>query len=194
MNKTSKKYKNKQPLVVYIHTHLPNPIPLKTLVTPSCFFMMSSKVHSQGNVPFSWENKPGVSKSAAAVAARQDHHHHLAQPKLPPPPCPPDNARVSFHDLQIPLPPCAFQPPSRSSSKKGLKKIDDPFLIAYKEVTKSTKKGKSLGANKGDQGLGVMKNMSIFSCKQSSCSVTEDSVVKLSQLPISRSHRDGASN
>ncbi|PIN04017.1 hypothetical protein CDL12_23450 [Handroanthus impetiginosus] len=180
---------------------------------------MSSKVHSDGNVPFSWENKPGVSKLAASnpqdchhlapspklspppypensrvsfrhdlqIPLQQDDYHHYApRPKLPPPPCHPENSRVSFHDLQIPLPPCAFQPPSRSSSKKGLKKIDDPFLIAYKEVTKSTRKG--------DQGLGLMKNMSIFSCKKSSCRVAEDSVVRLSQLPLSRSRRDGEYN
>ncbi|KAK4428711.1 hypothetical protein Salat_1170900 [Sesamum alatum] len=158
---------------------------------------MSSKIHSQGKVPFSWENKPGVSKE---VARQHDHDHdhdhdhgHDVEPtpKLPPPPCPPENARVPFHDLQIPLPPCPFQPaaPSRSSSRKGLKKIDDPFLIAYKEVTKSNKKSKGLGGSKGDQGFGLMKNMAIFSCKQSSCGVAEDSVVRLSQLPISRSHK-----
>lgn len=158
--------------------------------------MMSSKVHSQaGNVPFSWEKKPGESK---AVAAQTDNHH-VPPPKLPPPPCP---SRVSVSDIQIPLPPCAF--PSRSNSKRGLKKMDDPFLIAYKEVTKSTKKGKALyGGNSnnnsklGDQaGLGLIKSMSIFSCKQSSPSshVAENSVVRLSKLPISRSQRDGASN
>lgn len=146
---------------------------------------MSSKVHSQRNIPFSWENEPGVSK---AVAAPHDRHR-----KLPLPPCPAENSRVSYHDLQIPLPPCAFQPPLRSSSKKGIKKnIDDPFLIAYKEVTKSTHnhKGKSSGAKKGDQRFGgVMKNVSIFSCK-SSCGVADDNLVRLSQLPISRSFRD----
>ncbi|GFQ00903.1 hypothetical protein PHJA_002234200 [Phtheirospermum japonicum] len=148
---------------------------------------LSSKVHSQGNIAFSWENKPGVSK-----VTRQDHHHNRAPRKLPPPPCPPVNARVWVPDLQIPLPPCPFQPPPRRSSRKGLKKMDDPFLIAYKEVTKSTKKGKSLGGNKGDQEHGVMKNMSIFSCKQSSCIVDENSTIRLSQHSISRSYRDGA--
>ncbi|KAH6764904.1 hypothetical protein C2S51_016153 [Perilla frutescens var. frutescens] len=148
--------------------------------------MMSSKVHSQRNIPFSWENEPGVSK-----AAPPQHHHRdvVLPPKLPPPPCPAENSRVSYHDMNIPLPPCAFQPPSRSFSKKGIKKIDDPFLIAYREVTKSIRKGKGVGANKEDQRFGVImkKNMSIFSCKQSSCSVVEDSVVRFSQLPISRS-------
>ncbi|KAL8494604.1 hypothetical protein ACS0TY_025441 [Phlomoides rotata] len=146
--------------------------------------MMSSKIHSQRNhIPFSWENEPGVSKAAAPP---QDHHHRRP---LPPPPCPPENTRVSFHhDLQIPLPPCAFQPPARSGSKKlGLKKIDDPFLIAYKEVTKSTKKGKNLGDHK----TVMKKNMSIFSCKNSSsCSVVEDGVVGLGQFPISKSRKD----
>ncbi|KAL1539645.1 hypothetical protein AAHA92_24099 [Salvia divinorum] len=138
---------------------------------------MSSKVHSHShshshrNIPFSWENEPGVSKAARP----QDHHRKL----LPPPPCPPENpSRVSLH---IPLPPCAFQPPSRSNSKKGTRKIDDPFLIAYKEVTKSTKKGKPCSRPK----KGVMKNMSIFSCK-SSCGVSEGNAVRLSQLPLSR--------
>ncbi|KAG6434726.1 hypothetical protein SASPL_106368 [Salvia splendens] len=125
---------------------------------------MNSNIHSQRNIPFSWENAPGVSKAVA------------------PPPPKPEKSRDS---LQIPLPPCA-----NSSMKKGAKKnssrMDDPFLIAYKEVTKSTKKGKSQGF-----GFGVMKkNISIFSCKQSSCGVAGDNVVRLSRLPLSRSRRD----
>lgn len=141
---------------------------------------MSSKVHSQRNIPFSWENEPGVSK-----AAPPQEHQHLPPAKLPPPPCPPENSRVS---LQIPLPPCAFQTaPLRNASKKGPKKMDDPFLIAYKEVTKSTRKGKP---SSEDQGFKVMKNISIFSCKQSSCGVVQDSVVRFGDLPISKSRRD----
>ncbi|KAL1546866.1 hypothetical protein AAHA92_23409 [Salvia divinorum] len=121
---------------------------------------------SKRNIPFSWENAPGVSKAS---------------------PPPPEKSRVS---LQISLPPCA-----NSSKKKGAKtsssslpfsRMDDPFLIAYKEVTKSTKKGKSQGF-----GFGVMKkNISIFSCKQSSCGVAGDNVVRLSRLPLSRTGRD----
>lgn len=141
--------------------------------------MMSSKVHSQRNIPFSWENEPGVSKAAAPP-----QHHHDYEAPLPPPPS--KSARAfTYHDMQIPLPPCAFQPPLRNSSKKGLKKMDnDPFLIAYKEVTKSTRKGKAMAMEENKR-FGIMKNMSIFSCKQSSCGVN-DSVVRLSQLPISR--------
>ena len=135
---------------------------------------MSSKVHSQRNVPFSWENEPGIRK-----ATPPHHHHQQQQPprKLPPPPCPLDNSRVTYHDLRIPLPPCAFHQPSRSR-RSSSKKIDDPFLIAYKEVTRST------GVKKGDQSFGGSV-INIFSCKQSSsCGV------ELSQLPVSRSFRD----
>lgn len=148
--------------------------------------MSTNKIHSKGNVPFSWENEPGISKETP-----RDYHVD-SEPdvavKLPPPPClPPENGRASlssgFYDLQnIPLPPCAFQaPPLRSGSRRGLyKEQNDPFLKAYKECTKSKsgKKGK--------------RNMSLFSCK-SSCSVRDDSIVRISQLPISKSHRERAS-
>uniref|UniRef100_A0A5B7BYG1 Uncharacterized protein n=1 Tax=Davidia involucrata TaxID=16924 RepID=A0A5B7BYG1_DAVIN len=148
--------------------------------------MSNNKVHSQGNVPFSWENKPGVSKVTRHDCPTDEGHFKV---KLPPPPCPTENVRVSFHDLQIPLPPCAFQPPSRSSSKRGLRKEDDPFLTAYKECTKSTRKGK-LSTKKDGVGFGIRKNMSIFSCKQS-CSVRDDNMIKVSHhLPNSKSERE----
>ncbi|KAL7175726.1 hypothetical protein ACSBR2_029337 [Camellia fascicularis] len=136
-----------------------------------------NKVHSsQGHVPFSWENKPGVCKFSDI----RDFSSKLGHPvqKLPPPPCPPESAKVSFHDLQVPLPPCGFQPSTRSSSKKGLiKKQEDPFLTAYREVTKSTRKGKH-----DVVGLGLRKNLSFISCKHS-CSVRDDSMVRISKPP-----------
>ncbi|KZV54521.1 pre-mRNA-processing protein 40A-like [Dorcoceras hygrometricum] len=140
---------------------------------------MSSKVHSQGNIPFSWEYKPGESKAAAVQnhLVDADHHHVEEPPKLPPPP---KHPRVSFHDMPIPPPPCAFQPSFRRSSNKGLKKSDDPFLIAYKEVTKtSDKKGKFWTADRSavrrESGL---KNVALLiTCKQSSSVLTEDSFV-----------------
>ncbi|CAA3007005.1 Hypothetical predicted protein [Olea europaea subsp. europaea] len=157
---------------------------------------MSKKVHSQGNVPFSWENKPGVRKITPQEYDIHNHDHCFAPPKLPPPPCPPENGRVSFHDMQIPLPPCAFQQLSRCSSRNSLEKFDDPFLIAYKECTKSTRKGKttSCAGREDDKGFGLIKKNvsvsgSVFSCKKS-CSVREDSIVRLSQLSVSRSSRD----
>ncbi|KAK2977683.1 hypothetical protein RJ640_006023 [Escallonia rubra] len=150
------------------------------------------KVHSHGNVPFSWENKPGVSKAAAFEEEfRSDEGRGQSGRRLPPPPCPPEQkARASFHDLQVPLPPCAFQGQLRSSSKRGLRYQDDPFLMAYKECTKTTRKGKVLGVGRDDIfGHGFRKKMSNFSCKQS-CSVMEDSMVRISQLPISKSQRE----
>ncbi|CAN4092189.1 unnamed protein product [Withania somnifera] len=153
----------------------------------------NNKVHSKANVPFSWEKKPGVSKVITPTKS---------SPKvLPPPPCPvPEKSKVKpFHHLPIPLPPCTFQPPPlpRSSSRHFFKKQDDhdddPFYMAQKECTKSSRKG-----NKFLNGLSSNKNkkknnsMSIFSCKQS-CSVMEDNIISINkvshELPISRSLR-----
>ncbi|KAL3505039.1 hypothetical protein ACH5RR_034880 [Cinchona calisaya] len=151
--------------------------------------MNNNKVHSQRSVPFSWENKPGVSKDYV------DRGGDFPAIKVSPPP---ENSRASFHhDLQIPPPPCPnFQQPLRSSSRRiNFKKNDDPFLIAYKEVTKSTEKDdhKWSGGviSRGDHGgFGLMKkNFSLFSCKHSS-NVIDDSIVRVSHLPISKSQRE----
>ncbi|KAG2698920.1 hypothetical protein I3843_07G169200 [Carya illinoinensis] len=136
-------------------------------------------------VPFSWERKPGVSK-----VTHQDQcptEGDMVRIKLPPPPCPSEAARVSAHDFQIlPLPPCPFQPaPSRSSSKKGLKR-EDPFLAAYKECTKSINgNGKSPknGVNLYS-GFGKI-TMPDFSCRRS-CSVRDGNLVRISRLPCER--------
>lgn len=100
---------------------------------------MNNNVHTQErSVPFAWENEPGVSK----VMANEKQEWRSLSLRLPPPPCPQGSARFSVHDdIQIPLPPCAFQPPSRSSSKKGLD--EDPFFAAFKECTKTTTTAKS---------------------------------------------------
>lgn len=157
---------------------------------------MSHKVHSsQGNVPFSWENKPGVTKKNQDDPPEDSSHRAL---KLPPPPCPPpeNNSRSAhhhFHDLQVPLPPCGFRPLSRSESSKGLRRQDDPFLSAYLECTKSSRKGRSkfFGGGKSGFGSGLRNSLSVFSCKNS-CSVRDDSMVRnISHLPISKSEREG---
>ncbi|WCJ35580.1 hypothetical protein M5689_016827 [Euphorbia peplus] len=135
---------------------------------------------SKGDVPFSWEKKPGVSKVRNPSVNEKD----FIMQKIPLPPCPPENQiRVSvsksrpLFDSNIPLPPCTFQPPYvRSSSRKGLarKQDDDPFLAAYKECTKSTRKEK--------HGLRTPTFLPNFSCKNS-CNVRDDNLVRVSQLP-----------
>ncbi|XP_021285055.1 uncharacterized protein LOC110417148 [Herrania umbratica] len=139
--------------------------------------MNQSIVHSQGNVPFSWENKPGVCKLTSQEGSKEDYFLQ----KLPSPPYPPESARILIHGVKIPPPPCAFQHPFKTS-RRGLRKSDDPFLAAYKECTKSTSKGKLA---KSDGGSGLKKGMFNFSCKRS-CSVRNDNLVRISQLPLSR--------
>ncbi|CAN4122522.1 unnamed protein product [Withania somnifera] len=116
----------------------------------------NNKVHSKVNVPFCWEKKPGLSKVITPTK--------ISPKVLPPPPCPvPEKSKVApLHHLQVPLPPCYFQPPplSRSSSRHFFKKQvhhdDDPFYMAQKECTKSSRKGNNfLGGlfSKNDSGL-----------------------------------------
>ncbi|GJX46143.1 glycine-rich protein [Tanacetum coccineum] len=108
---------------------------------------------SQGSIPFSWENRPGVCKDGQqnlAMESRSVVVHDNSHTK--------DEMRVSLHrnsstkegntnktiishDIGLPLPPCAFHQPSLKSSSRRIKD-DDPFLMAYKECTKSNKKGK----------------------------------------------------
>ncbi|GKV20028.1 hypothetical protein SLEP1_g30208 [Rubroshorea leprosula] len=87
----------------------------------------SSKVNSQGKVPFSFENKTGFPMVTNQKSAKEEKY--LLQ-KLPLPPCLSENTKKSFHDIQIPFPPCTFQPSPRSCSRKGLERHDqgDPFF------------------------------------------------------------------
>lgn len=131
-------------------------------------------------ISFSWEKKPGISKESFST---QREKESLA--KLPLPPISLDGSttpRNHVHDIQIPLPPCAFQPPYyRTCSKKGLD--DDPFLAAYKECTKSKKSGKR--DKKMSKGGGsfcefrLVKNLSFFSCKRS-CNVYDNNLGRIS--------------
>lgn len=161
-------------------------------------------MNQTSKVPFSWENRPGVSKVIARQHQQQEQHdsydgdvdkHHLS-PKLPPPPCPEGSSRrftttKVLHDIQIPLPPCAFQPPphppSRSSSRKGLMMMSmkhhdqDPFLVAFRECTKTSSTRNSTKS----QPKNSYKGMFNFSCKRS-CSVRDDNLVRVSQLPCKK--------
>ncbi|KAJ8773296.1 hypothetical protein K2173_028473 [Erythroxylum novogranatense] len=146
--------------------------------------MIRSKCYSKGDVPFSWEKRPGASM-ADEFGYRKEGTNFLL--KLPPPPCPTScsPAKKSFHDIQIPLPPCTFQTRRRSNSRKGSKNPDDdPFWAAYIECTKSKATSKSTYNKlfKSDAAvLGWKKGMASFSCKLSS-NYVDDSIVKRSQL------------
>ncbi|KAM1527173.1 hypothetical protein ACFXTI_016372 [Malus domestica] len=129
---------------------------------------MSNKVEcSPGNVPFAWENKPGVSK----LSHKQTHTDRKYY--LPPPPCPyRSSPKLFLHDFQLPLPPCTFQQPlSRSSSSKALR--DDPFLVAFQECTKPDPKDKSKTLSLSQKygvrsGFGRWFGFGDLSCKSSS--------------------------
>lgn len=140
------------------------------------------KVYSQGSVPFSWEDQPGVCKATHQECPIDIRLHALKLISSQSPSAP---AKVSADDIKnIPLPPCPIQPPRRSNSKK--QEEVDPFLVAYKECTKvNVKSGKaSSESKKGNCTLGskLRKTKSIFSCKNSS-EVEQGNILKLSQLP-----------
>ncbi|KAF3447471.1 hypothetical protein FNV43_RR12657 [Rhamnella rubrinervis] len=151
----------------------------------------TSKVGTQGNVPFSWENKPGISKVHERREWKDtDEDENLMRVKeLPPPPCPSGGTRGRIsvhHGIQIPLPPCTFhQPPilPRSSSARGLRKHEDPFLAAYEECTKSCKKqGKSwsLSSSSSFRRIDIigsrLRSLFNVSCRSRASSVRDDSL------------------
>ncbi|ERN18549.1 hypothetical protein AMTRI_Chr12g272500 [Amborella trichopoda] len=159
--------------------------------------------NSPGSVPFSWEHQPGVSKCPKVILANAPN---LPPKLPPPPSrlspigqqplelkCPTivghaskislgvsppakECPRVVGHNIQIPLPPCPFQPIARVGSRKGLV-MEDPFLAALVECTKSKGPFDSLKERKHGH-LNKSRYLSLFSCKQS-CGVREDSIVKV---------------
>ncbi|MFS7978003.1 hypothetical protein Hanom_Chr10g00910581 [Helianthus anomalus] len=157
-------------------------------------------MNTQGNIPFTWENRPGVRKDYSSTK----------EGRLPPPPCKDhdnfstrEGRRVSLHDnsstkegrlppppyenlnkatcqdLGLPLPPCVFQPRLKSSLSRRSNKDDDPFLMAYKECTKSHKKSS------------LMRKNSLFGSCKYSCNLRDDSIVRVSQIPVSNTNSDG---
>ncbi|GMH13651.1 hypothetical protein Nepgr_015492 [Nepenthes gracilis] len=128
---------------------------------------------SRGSV-HKWEKQPEFSK--LIINADNPEHRHSRQQQLerrdlPPPPCC-RLQKAKVHDLQIPLPPCIFQPSlTRYSGISWCfwKKEKDPFLAAYKECTKSnTTRDKLNGDIISDQLRVVVKKiMSSLSCKLS---------------------------
>lgn len=144
--------------------------------------MSTNKVYSKGQVPFAWENKPGIRKEDTNRGANEDDNKGKrgGKMKLPPPPyLQSESGRASPVNLQnIPLPPCAFQSPiSRSCSKlDAYKEEDDPFLIAYRKCINGSGSTKRIHKKRNS-------SVSVLSCKHS-CSVRDDSIVRISQLPI----------
>ncbi|XP_061363223.1 uncharacterized protein LOC133306859 [Gastrolobium bilobum] len=142
--------------------------------------------HSAGNISFSWEKKPGVSKVTTHGENLIPSTENKILPNLPPPPCTTESAiaKTPVHDFQIPLPPCAFQPPFyRTSSKRGLFVQDnDPFLAAYKECTKNQGSAKmNTELPKAGVASRLRKSLSFFSCKRS-CNVRDNNLVRISHL------------
>ncbi|KAK3231189.1 hypothetical protein Dsin_003070 [Dipteronia sinensis] len=146
---------------------------------------------NQSRVHFSWENEPGVSKTLNQ-GSPNDGRYPLKL--LPPPPClKSENARVSVHhDMKIPL------PPSRSFSRKSSSRkeqLEDPFMVALKECTKSnTQKGHKSYEKNGHVVSAWLKKKQKgffnFSCKHS-CSVVDDKFVnKNYQLPLKKNEKD----
>lgn len=134
--------------------------------------MSHRKFHSQGCVPFSWEEKPGLPKfnhQKSSIDIGLTTLHILSD--------------TNSKNIPVPPPPySASQPPRRSHSVKGMRWQDDPFLAALKACTKSVIRNHS-GGHKGDQIKGNGNySKSVFSCKQS-CDVENDNFVRFSKLP-----------
>ncbi|WVZ20764.1 hypothetical protein V8G54_008086 [Vigna mungo] len=135
--------------------------------------------HSPGRVPFSWERKPGIPKVSVAESLQRERKFVK---KLQPPPYT-SFQRNYDHALQIPLPPCTFQPPYGMQDH-------DPFLEAYKKCRKSRK---SVERNKKQQikasiETRLRNSMSFISCKQS-CVVRDGHSVRISYLQPNNVHK-----
>ncbi|MCD9560858.1 hypothetical protein HAX54_019666, partial [Datura stramonium] len=103
--------------------------------------MNKKEVQSKVNVPFSWENKQGVS-NYKVKPTNLDYDIQFTPTK--PLPLSKNTKDLDCDGLKIPPPPCFYERPvprlRNSSSRRGLKKQDedDPFYIAYKECTKTS--------------------------------------------------------
>lgn len=161
--------------------------------------MSHRRVYSQGSIPFSWEHKPGISKVTNPDCLIIDGTNlqvlNLKPSSLQPPSLPSNSRKLdATTDRKIPLPPCPLssQPPRRSTSSKDNRWQDDPFLVAYKECTKTVKSGDD-GKLPSDQDGGKnsfaivskgsrKKSRSLFLCKNS-CDARDDNFIKMSNLP-----------
>ncbi|KAH7523761.1 uncharacterized protein LOC125422871 [Ziziphus jujuba] len=164
---------------------------------------MHRRSHSEvSSVPFSWEYRPGVSKhNSRNGPGHLDHKYEMDHFNFQLPPPPPYSSETSAEKdidhnnnkqakLSMRL---LFQLLSfrlGNFLKLGctvIKVEDDPFVAAYLNCTQSPfiadfpscSNGKS---NSGSSSTGVKKTMFTLSCKYS-CTVGQNDVVKISQLP-----------
>ncbi|KAL7101552.1 hypothetical protein ACP275_08G061100 [Erythranthe tilingii] len=136
--------------------------------------MSHRRIHSHGNVPFSWEEKPGVPKSNRHQKSSSDDTCLKIQPD--------DDPMVRISCVHPPHKNIA--PPPQNPCSKARKslckrwKLDDPFLTALKSCSKRSVEEYS---NKGKNN----NISSVFSCKYS-CDIVvqnDDDVFRFSKLP-----------
>lgn len=141
------------------------------------------KVHSSRSVAFSWVRKAlpsphhGNNTGSSGQAA-------VPQKSSPPPPITAnvsDETPPAIHqDMKIPPPPCRSQPPPRRRTFwKAFRRQHDPFLVAYKECTKTPALGDKVGV--GFNSIAGKSRVS-FSCK-TSVDARDDHFLKPSSMP-----------
>uniref|UniRef100_A0A7N0ZQ59 Uncharacterized protein n=1 Tax=Kalanchoe fedtschenkoi TaxID=63787 RepID=A0A7N0ZQ59_KALFE len=144
---------------------------------------MDADHSSQRFVPFSWENRPGVSKVVARGSdekegAGEQGHQYLVALKLPPPPCPQSSDKHSLIKMVHRGEPAFGRRQVRSSSKRRFRIEDDPFLMAYKECTKTSQAHMKKMSSK-ESSTSVKTVLGYFSCRTSSCYVRDNSTVRI---------------
>ncbi|KAL7141543.1 hypothetical protein ABFS83_08G060500 [Erythranthe nasuta] len=149
--------------------------------------MSHRRIHSQGNVPFSWEEKPGVPKSNRHQKSSSDHTCLKIQPV--------DYPTVTIRCVH-PQHKNIAPPPPQNACNKARKslckrwKLDDPFVTALKSCSKSSvdeysNKGMNKYCGEGWSLKNPINNSSVFSCKYS-CDIVvrnDDDVFRFSKLP-----------
>ncbi|KAH1082499.1 hypothetical protein J1N35_022260 [Gossypium stocksii] len=143
------------------------------------------------SIPFSWEDKPEVSRSKPKVNYYDQDcpiglgFYDLNQKNYVSDPS--GSSSISVHEKKVPPPPpLSVQLKGSPYRKGGLKWWqEDPFLLAYKECTKSGGNMKHLSSEakeSTDSSELSWKKKITFSCKKS-CDVSNDNLVRLSNLP-----------
>lgn len=147
---------------------------------------------SQSIIPFSWEEKPGISKFNNNMPCNQTAAVDRLLQKSQPPPTnynssPATNA--AYYSSKISPPPCnsgGKTHPNKSSKVLWWRHLDDPFTAAIKECTKNIKHYGFPSEGKiviGSNGYSWNKKI-VFSCKKSSsCDVSENNLVRLPPIP-----------